>query len=250
MLLLYLFLALFTVLFGAGIALFFREKQTEFGLIFGLTAGAVLGFVLWLMIGFFTEKKYIAILLVWGGFLLIYLIEHATHLLRAGFVNQEEAQKTQVWGISLTISGLSIHSVVDGFNLSVAASHKGSEGIALALSIMLHRLPVATVLTATLQRNYRLVQTAFWLTPFIAAPFIGAFLGEQFLPGIFKELVDYLFAFAAGTLLHIVMDGLRGGHISSTEKMSTGVKIAFVVGFILTICAMYFIPESGHGHVH
>lgn len=249
MLLLYLSIASVTVLFGAGIALFFREKQTEFGLIFGITAGAVLGIVLWLMINFFTERNYLAIVLVWGGFLLIYLIEHVTHRMRVHLATQEEAHKTQVWGISLTIIGLSIHSVGDGFNLSVA-SLKGSEGIALALGIMLHRLPVATVLTATLRRNYGLVQTAFWLTPFIVAPFIGAFLGEQFLHGIFEELVDYLFAFAAGTLLHIVMDGLRGGHISSTEKVSNGVKIAFVVGFVLTICAMYFIPESGHGHVH
>ena len=247
MLLLYLFIASFTVLFGAGIALFFREKQTEFGLIFGITAGAILGLVLWLMVDFFTEKNYIAILLIWGGFLLIYLIEHFTHHMRVHLVNQEETQKKQVWGISLTIIGLSIHSVGDGFNLSVA-SLKGSAGIALAMGIILHRLPVATVLTAALRRNYGFVQTVFWLTPFIAAPFIGAFLGEQFLHGIFEELVDYLFAFAIGTLLHIVMDGLRGGHISSTEKVSNGVKIAFVVGFILTICAMPFIPESGHGH--
>ena len=249
MLLLYLSIASLTVLFGAGIALFFREKQTEFSFIFGITAGAVLGIVLWLMINFFIERKFIAIVLVWGGFLLIYLIEYITHRMRVHLVNQEKAQKTQVWGISLTIIGLSIHSVGDGFNLSVA-SLKGSEGIALALPIMLHRLPVATVLTAAIHRNYGFVQTAFWLTPFIAAPFIGAFLGEQFLHGIFEELVDYLFAFAAGTLLHIVMDGLRGGHISSTEKVSNGVKIAFVIGFVLTICAMYFIPESGHGHGH
>ncbi len=249
MLLLYLSIATFTVLFGAGIALFYREKQTEFGLIFGITAGAVLGIVLWLMIDFFTEKNYIAILLVWVGFLLIYLIEHVTHRMHEHLVNQEEAQKKQIWGISLTIIGLSIHSVADGFNLSVA-SLKGSEGNALALAIMLHRLPVATVLTAAIHRNYGFVQTAFWLTPFIAAPFIGAFLTEQFLHSIFGELVDYLFAFAAGTLLHIVMDGLRGGHISSTEKVSNGVKIAFVVGFVLTLWVMYVMPEAGHGHLH
>lgn len=249
MLLLYLSIASFTVLFGAGIALFFREKQTEFGLIFGITAGAVLGIVLWLMIDFFTKRNYLAILLVWVGFLLIYLIEHVTHRMREHLVNQDETQKKQIWGISLTIIGLSIHSVADGINLSVA-SLMGSEGNVMALGIMLHRLPVATVLTAAIHRNYGFVQTAFWLTPFIAAPFIGAFLGEQLLHGIFEELVDYLFAFAAGTLLHIVMDGLRGGHISSTEKVSNGVKIAFVVGFVLTICAMYFIPESEHGHVH
>lgn len=196
MLLLYLFIASGAVLFGAGIALFFREKQNEFGLIFGITAGAVLGIVLWLMFDFYLERNYIAILLIWGGFLLIYLIEHLSHKMSERLVNQGEARQKQAWGISLAIAGLSIHSVADGFHLSVA-SLKGSEGIALALGIMLHRLPVATVITAALRRNYGFTQTAYWLTPFIAAPFIGAFLGEYLLHGIFEALVDYLFALAA-----------------------------------------------------
>ncbi len=249
MLLLYLFIASVAVLFGTGIALFFREKQTEFGLIFGITAGAVLGIVLWFMVGFFNEKNYLAIVLIWGGFLFIYLIEHLSNRMRERLVNQEDTQKTQFLGISLTIAGLSLHSVADGFNLSVA-SNKGSEGVALALGIMLHRLPIATVVTAAVRRNYGFIQTALWLSPFFIAPFIGAFMGEQLLHSVFEELVDYLFAFAAGTLLHIVMDGLRAGHIASTKKVSNGVKIAFVVGFVITLCAMYFIPGLEHGHVH
>ena len=249
MLLLYLVIASVTVLLGAGIAMVFREKQTEFRLIFGFTAGAVLGFVLMLMIHLFTEVGYPTILVMWGGFLLIWLLENLTHRMQERFGNHAEGKKKNIWGVNLTVIGLSIHSVMDGVNLSIAAEEQ-TVGIALALIVLLHRLPVATVVTTALRRNYGFGQTTLWLTPLIIAPFVGAFIGESLLHGIFKDLADYLFAFALGTLLHVVMDGLRGGCAPSEEKISNATKIAFVVGLIITLCAMYFIPGLEHEHVH
>lgn len=227
----------------------FREKQTEFRLIFGFTAGAVLGFVLMLMIHLFTEVGYPTILVMWGGFLLIWLLENLTHRMQESFGNHAEAEKKNIWGVNLTVIGLSIHSVMDGVNLSIAAEEQ-TVGIALALIVLLHRLPVATVVTTALRRNYGFGQTMLWLTPLIIAPFVGAFIGESLLQGIFKDLADYLFAFALGTLLHVVMDGLRGSCAPSEEKISNTTKIAFVVGLIITLCAMYFIPGLEHEHVH
>ena len=251
MLLLYLVIASATVMFGAVIAMVFREKQTAFHLIFGITAGAVLGFVLMLMIHLFTEVGYPTILVMWGGFLLIWLLEHLTHRMQERLGNHVEVKKKQHWGVNLTIIGLSIHSIADGFNLSIAAEEE-AVGIALALGILLHRFPIATVITAALRRDYGVGQTLFRLIPLIVAPFIGAFMGERLLHGVFRELTEYLTAFAAGTLLHVVMDGLRGGYTPSEEKVSNATKIAFVVGLILTICVMYFFPgfEHGHDHVH
>ena len=249
MLILYLAIASVTVLFGAGIAMVFREKQAKFHLIFGLTAGAVLGFVLMLMVHLFTEVGYPTILVMWGGFLLIWLLEHFTHRMQQRIGNRVEIKKKQHWGANLTIIGLSIHSVADGFNLSIAAEEE-TVGIALALGVLLHRFPVATVITAALRRDYGVGQTLYRLIPLIVAPFIGAFMGERLLHGIFMELTEYLTAFAAGTLLHVVMEGLRGGYTPSEEKISSATKIAFVVGLILTICAMSFFPGFEHEHVH
>lgn len=251
MLILYLAIASVTVLLGAGIALVFREKEAEFQVIFGFTAGAVLGLVLMLMVHLFTEVGYPAILVMWGGFLLIWLLEHFTHRMHTRFSTHAEGQKRYIWGVNITIIGLSIHSVMDGVSLSIAAE-KQTEGIALALGILLHRFLVVPVITTGLRRNYGFGQTALWLMPFIIAPIVGAFMGERLLHGIFEEFADYLFAFAVGTLLHVVMDGLRGGHASSGEKISNSTKIAVVVGLILTICVMCFLPvfEHGYEHVH
>lgn len=249
MLLLYLVIASVTVVFGAGIAIIFQEKPDQFRIIFGFTAGAVLGFVLYLMVHLFTEVGYPTVLVMWGGFLLIWLLEKLTHRLQKHISNNDETSKQNVWGVNITLIGLSIHSIADGFNLSIAAK-EGTIGIALAIGILLHRLPVATVITTALHRVYGVGRTALWFAPFIIAPFIGAYLGERLLHGVFEELVDYLFAFAAGTLLHVVMDGLRGGCVTSEEKMSRTTQIAFVAGLIITLCAFFLIPGLEHGHEH
>ena len=250
MLLLYLMIASVTVLFGAAIAIIYQDKQTEFRIIFGFTAGAVLGSVLMLMVHLFNDVGYPTIIAMWGGFLLIWLMEKLTHRMHARFANHAAEKKRYIWGVNLTIIGLSIHSVMDGVSLSIAAE-KRTVGIALAIGVLLHRLPVATVITTALRRDYGLAQTALWLTPLIITPFVGAFIGESLLHGIFKDLADYLFAFALGTLLHVVMDGLRGGCTPSEEKMSKTTKIAFVLGLIITIGAISFFPGLGHiGHEH
>ncbi|RKU10026.1 hypothetical protein C6501_13970 [Candidatus Poribacteria bacterium] len=260
MLLLYLVIASVTVLIGTGIALVFWKKQAEFRLIFGFTAGAVLGFVLMLMVHLFTEVGYLTIVVMWGGFLLIWLLENLTHRMQERLGKHAETKTFPTplpplsrgrhhWSVNLTVIGLSIHSVMDGVNLSIAAEER-TVGVALALIVLLHRLPVATVITTALRQVYGLGQTALWLTPLIITPFIGAFIGERLLHTVFKDLADYLFAFALGTLLHVVVDGLRGGHAPSVEKISPATKIAFVLGLIVTLCAMYFIPGFEHEPVH
>ncbi len=255
MLVLYLAISSVTVLLGAGLAIVFRDKQTEFRLIFGFTAGAVFGFVLMLMVHLVWEESdlmkvnYLMILVMWVGFLLIWMLENLTHRIRERFGNQTEVHKKNVWGVNLTLIGLSIHAIVDGFNLSTAAKDP-TDGIVLALGVLLHRLPVATVITTVLRHNYGVIRTLLHLIPLIMAPFVGAFMGESLQQGVFMELTEYLTAFAVGTLLHVVMDGLRGGCVPSEEKISSSTKIAFVIGLILTLCAMFFIPGLEHEHVH
>ena len=255
MLLFYLAISSVTVLLGAGLAIFFREKQTEFRLIFGFTAGAVLGFVVMLMVHLVWEESnlmkvnYLMILVMSVGFLLIWMLENLTHRIRERFGNQTEVHKKNVWGVNLTLIGLSIHAIVDGFNLSTAAKDP-TDGIVLALGVLLHRLPVATVITTALRHNYGVGRTMLHLIPLIMAPFVGAFMGESLQQGVFMELTEYLTAFAVGTLLHVVMDGLRGGCVPSEEKISSSTKIAFVIGLILTLCAVFFIPGLEHEHAH
>lgn len=255
MLIFYLFVATVTVLLGAIITIYYNDKQAKFQVIFGFTAGAVFGFVLILILHHALKEwypfdaDYIFIILVWCGFLLIWLLEFITHRVQERFGNKEETKNSIIWGVHISLIGLSIHAIVDGFNLSVAAKDT-ENGLILALGVLLHRLPVATVITAALRTRYGILHTLMQLSPLMLAPIVGAVLGERLHQGIFMEFTDYLTAFAAGTLIHVVMDGLRGGCVPSDGKMSNSTRISFVIGLIVTLCALFFIPGLEHDHAH
>ena len=131
--------------------------------------------------------------------------------------------------------GLSIHALADGFNLAIASKNE-ILGVGLAIVILVHHLPIAFVLTlaflgdnsliatigrglpfgSRLQLSLRLgfISTVGRLLPLSIAPVIGALVGERILTGRFGEFIEYLTAFAAGTLLNVVIESFHGGHAS------------------------------------
>ena len=245
MLIFYLAIAVLTVPLGAGIAFVSQVEQRHFGNIFGLTAGAVLGVVLVMMMHLYTEAGYVTILVMWGGFFLISAMERLTTHRR----DETERNIDSRWGVNLTVLGLSFHSLADGLNLVIAAKEELLGG-ALAFGILIHRLPVGTLITVALLRNQTFAKALVRLTPLIVGPVVGALLGEQLFRGAFQELTHYLTAFAVGTLLHVVMDGFRGNYTLESAGLSRVAKTLFVIGFVLTFCAIYFLQGFEGGDVH
>ena len=248
MLTFYLAIAVVTVPLGAGIAFISQVQQRHFGNIFGLTAGAVLGIVLVMMMHLYTAVGYVTILVMWGGFLLIAAVEYLTTHQRDAAERNTNSKDTN-WSVNLTVLGLSLHSLTDGLNLVIAAREE-TLGWALASGILIHRLPVGTLITVALLRSQTFAKALIRLVPLILGPVIGAVLGEQLLRGTFAELTDYLTAFAVGTLLHVVMDGFRGNYTSESTGLSRVAKVLFVIGFVLTFCAIYFFQGFEGEHLH
>ena len=248
MLIFYLAIAVATIPIGAGIAFVSQIQQKHFGNIFGLTAGAVLAVVLVMMMHLYTEVGYVTILVMWGGFFLISVIEHLTTHQRDETERNTDNRKLG-WGVNLTVLGLSVHSIADGVNLVIAAREEILGGT-LAFGILIHRLPVGTLITAALLRDQIFLKALARLTPLIIGPVVGAILGEQLLRGTFAELTDYLTAFAVGTLLHVVMDGFRGKYTAEATRLNRAAKVLFVIGFALTFCVIYFFQGFEGKHVH
>ena len=164
-----------------------------------------------------------------AGFVPIFLIERISHH------NPRFPIQNHRWVADLTVIGLSIHALADGFNLAIASKNE-ELGIGLAIVILIHHLPIAFVLTlaflsdnaliATIGRGLpfgsRLflslrmgfISTVGRLLPLSIAPVIGAVIGERILTGGFGQFIDYLTAFAAGTLLNVVIESFHGGHAS------------------------------------
>lgn len=231
MLIIYLTIAVLSVFVGAVIAFYTRRSNPVlFSILTGFTASIVVGLVgFYLMPHLYKDLGWVSLLVMAAGFLPILLIERFSHH------NPRFPIQNHRWVADLTVIGLSIHALTDGFNLAIASKHQ-ELGIGLAIVVLVHRLPVAFVLTLAFLSDNSLVSTigrrlsfgsrlqfsvklAFVATvgrllPLSIAPIIGAVIGERILTGGFGEFIEYLTAFAAGTLLNVVIENFQGGHTS------------------------------------
>ncbi len=234
MLITYLTIAVLSVFIGAGIAFYtLRSDPVIFAILTGFTASTVVG-----LIGFFLiphlyeDLGWISLLVMAAGFLPIFLIERVSHH------NPRFPIQSHRWVADLTVIGLSVHALTDGFNLAIASKNE-ELGIGLAIVILVHRLPIAFVLSLAFLSDNTLIATigrglpfgsrlhfsmrlAFIATvgrllPLSIAPVIGAVIGERILTGGFGQFIDYLTAFAAGTLLNVVIECFYGGHASHAQ---------------------------------
>lgn len=231
MLIICLVIAVLSVFIGALIAFYtLRSDPVIFAILTGFTASTVVGFVGFFLIPhLYKDLGWVSLLIMAAGFVPIFLIERISHH------NPKFPIQNHRWVADLTVIGLSIHALADGFNLAIASKHE-ELGIGLAIVILVHHLPIAFVLTlvflsdntliATIGRGlpfgsrlYLSLRLAFMSTvgrllPLSIAPVIGAIIGEKILTGGFSHFIEYLTAFAAGTLLNVVIECFHGGHAS------------------------------------
>ena len=176
-----------------------------------------------------------------SGFLLVFLIDRLTHS------HAETTVKHRLWVANLTLIGLSIHALADGFNLVVAVKEP-ELGTGLAVAILAHRLPVAIALTFAFLRNGSFLSALGRLTPLMIAPLIGAFIGEKLLSGPFGEFTEYLTAFAAGTLLHVLIDDFRIPHTPSPTRSA---RMTVGIGFVMGLAVVLLADQNLHlPHIH
>lgn len=231
MLIICLVIAVLSVFIGALIAFYtLRSDPVIFAILTGFTASTVVGLIgFYLIPHLYEDLGWVSLLVIAAGFVPIFLIERISHH------NPRFPIQNHRWVADLTVIGLSVHALADGFNLAIASKNE-ELGIGLAIVILIHHLPLAFVLTlaflgdntliATIGRRLPLgprlqlsvklafVATAGRLLPFSIAPVIGAVIGERILTGGFGQFIEYLTAFAAGTMLNVVIESFHGGHAS------------------------------------
>ena len=289
MLIICLIIAVLSVFIGAIIAFYtLRSDPVIFAILTGFTASTVVGFIgFFLLPHLYEDLGWVSLLIMAAGFVPIFLIERVSHH------NPRFPIQNHRWVADLTVIGLSIHALTDGFNLAIASKSEAL-GIGLAIVILVHHLPIAFVLTlaflsdntviATIGRRLPLgsrlqlsvklafVSTVGRLLPFSIAPVIGAVIGERLLTGGFSEFIDYLTAFAAGTLLNVVIESFHGGHASHVHAPHSEVehdaahphevrslkerifaldKVAGAMAFMIGLLAIFLLSRDvTHDHHH
>ncbi len=283
MLTIYLTIAVLSIFIGALIAFYtLRSDPIIFAILMGFKASTVLGFIGFFLIPhLYKDLGWVSLLVMGAGFLPIFLLERISHN-KSRFPLQSHR-----WVADVTLIGLSIHALSDGFNLVIASKHE-MLGPGLAAVILIHRLPVAFVLTlaylstnsliaangrglpfgSRLQFSARLafVSTVGRLLPLSIAPVIGAFIGERILSGRLGEFIEYLTAFAAGTLLNVAIESFQGGHevpthaphsedvdshkvLSIKERIFSSNKAIAAIVFIVGLLAVFLLTRAvTHDH--
>lgn len=182
-----------------------------------------------------------ALLMLVIGALLPSLIEHRFHAME---------HKAHVGVILLVLVGILVHTLLDGMALSEMSVEHGA-GEALAIAVVLHRLPVGILVWWSARSAYGKRGGIFTLTVMAVFTLAGYWLGGNQFNFFSSPVVSYLQALITGSLLHVILhkpyyqevfhDPDRGG---KPWQVWSG------TGALLGIILLVLMPSDAHGHAH
>jgi len=186
-----------------------------------------------------------------GGLLFLHLLPHAYALLgpwsllwmAAGFLavilperlGSHHDHGGRIFTAEILWIGLIIHQLTDGVGLAMA-SHQGASGWHLVLVVLAHRIPVAAVVIWLFTRQSR--QREGWLRigAMALATIAGAVFWETLSPLFSSQIVNGLYAFIAGSFLHLLTHDFIDHH-AHRDLDRRGEFMAFMLGIALLIGA-------------
>ena len=186
-----------------------------------------------------------ALLMVVLGALLPFFAERAFH-------NYERATHGGV--LVLALSGIFIHTLLDGIAVS-SASATSATGQALALAVILHRLPVGLLIWWAL-KPLTGVRTIIGVLALMCLGTIAGFtLGEIELPFAHSAGLSYFQSLVTGSLLHVLFHRHIHKHGEEHDHKSHGhgheSAVPAAVGALLGASLLYLLPMGGelpHDH--
>lgn len=157
--------------------------------------------VAWQVLPHAWETRSVVPVLVLGvGFLLPALMERASHAL---------AHRTDDLAIVVGLSGLALHALLEGAAFAPGA---GTVDDALALAIVLHRIPVGLVIWWLIRPRFGLGAAALGVSSVILATLGGFGLGTELLGSAHGPGADLYQMFVSGSLVHVVYHQGRHDH--------------------------------------
>ena len=108
--------------------------------------------------------------------------------------------------VAIAAFGLLLHAIVDGIALLPA------NGVALANAVILHRIPVGMALWWAVKPSFGVAVAATMFALIILATAAGYFVGEAAVQIAETKTIAMLQAFVAGSLVHVVLFGVKHHH--------------------------------------
>ncbi|MEA3286385.1 MAG: permease [Candidatus Marinimicrobia bacterium] len=187
-----------------------------------------------------------ALLMVVIGALLPYLAERAFH-------SYERATHGGV--LALALSGILVHTLLDGVALSNASLERGA-GQALAYAVILHRLPVGLLIWWAL-KPFTTIKVILGVLALMSISTIAGFnLGSTELGVINSTFITYFQALVTGSLLHVLFHRHLHGqnHAQSShehEHVNNQKPLPAAVGALVGAALLFALPLGGglpHDH--
>lgn len=225
--------SLATLLGGWLVVRFLQGRRSVMRLLSGVAAGYLLAVTLARVIPESIEQGGENMALwVLGGYLLVHIMEHG---ITPHFHYGEETHKVgDSWTGVLALTGLSLHSLMDGMSLAAATLTNSNLGTLMFLGILLHRIPEgATISSIFLVRGHGRKGALLAAGVLAAASMLGA-LGQS----VMRLPAGPTLGLAAGLGLYVASSDLlpevqkESGWKSSLSLLS-GVGL-FLISLVLS----------------
>ncbi len=219
---------------GVGILLMWEEWARKNSIIFiSLAAGILLSVAFLHILPEAVKLSDSAFLFVILGFLIFYLLEQNIMLHSC-----VEGECTEHTFSMISLSGLTIHSFLDGLAIGVGFGVNYALGITAAVGILFHEFPEGiTVISILFHAKIERKKAIFYSFIVAVATPLGAILTFLFIKNIPSAILGNLLALSVGSFIYIAASDL----VPQTHKKFQWLNIfAFVFGiafmYLIKIC--------------
>lgn len=189
--------AILVLLVGPAVYALVRRRDEMLALLDGLIFVTITGLVLFVILPeAFENGGWPTLLFAAAGLFGPTLLEGSSRRI---------ARRTHLIALVSGLAGLMLHAIMDGSALSFQeATGRQSNGMALPLAVILHRLPVGLTIWWLLRPNFGRGVAVGTLSGITLATVIGYFFGPMLTSGLSGEGMAWFQALVAGTLAHVV----------------------------------------------
>jgi len=200
-------------------------------------AGLILGIAFFHLFPESLELSENALLFIFLGFLLFYLLENIMVLHSGSEIHFKAKSNPQHTKGMVMFSGLFFHSLLDGIIIGVGFEVDLKVGLLTSLGVILHEFPEGvttfSILIASIKRKTALKLS---IAVAIATP-LGALISLTFIGGLTESVVGLLLAMAGGSFLYIAASDL----IPETHEEKGFVNAGFL---LLGVLFLYLLSKT------
>ena len=197
-------------------------------------AGLILGIAFFHLFPESMELSENALLFIFIGFLLFYILENVMVIHSGAEVHFKEGTNPQHSKGLVMFTGLFFHSLLDGIIIGVGFEIDPKVGVLTSLGVILHELPEGITTFSILLSSIRKA-TALKLSVAVglATP-VGAILSLTFLSALSENAIGILLAMAGGSFLYISASDLipethKEKGYRNTVSLLLGVFFLFII---------------------